>query len=98
MVFTKVPEVTLTNAVLMALVVLAAAARLTIRLFDPAKGVTVSQPIGLPVEETGNILMVQLTLDDMAKVSVQALLEGSKILFLETFKKLVVGLSANCLI
>ena len=84
MVLIIVPEVTFIRAVLIAVVVLAVAAILTIKLLEPAIGVTVNQ-VGIEVELAAPVtIIVQLAFEAMAKVSEQALLDGNKILVLDT--------------
>ena len=75
-VFDRVPDVITTQAYLAALVVLAVAAILTTILFKPVIGVTVSHAgRGVPglVDIDVDIVIDQLTLDAIAKVSAQAL-------------------------
>ena len=86
MVLIIVPEVTFTRAVLIAVVVLAEAAILTIKLLEPAIGVTVNQ-VGIVVELAVPVnIIVQFALELIAKVSVQALLDGNKIFVLERLR------------
>ena len=85
MFLTNVPEVTFTKATLIVLVVLAVAAMFITRLFEPATGVTMSQE-GMVDELLPLTVIVQFTFEFILKVSVQALLEGNIMLFLETYK------------